>query len=462
MNKTNLKKYICTAMAAIMAVCMTSCGEVNNSPAAGGEETTAVTSEATTEIRPDETTAAPDVQPDVPDETRPGDVQPDVSYAPAVLDKYSDADYIEAIADDRYLVMYQTSLCKGGFKTIVDIYDSASDTVVNSFDIPDTLTTPEIYYGRGFGFISEGQDKSLRDPDAEWTYTEAQKTFFLKASYYDINGDLVNEFKKFGADEYSCSYTFAPDGSAFYVAQDDRQQCACGYDFNPDFTTKITAVYGDGTSELITEFDSHTILSLIGATDDGRIAVYYSYNPEDLKVYSHDEYESHSISGNKNSEKGIAFISTEAGSAPELDRAYQLEDHYNIHMDGDKFTLLNDNEIMRIFPDEKGEYQSTHFEIAESENRDYSEKYISPKGNIIVYPTFVDENDTIVNVVYFDSDNQPKQLFEQYCEGMRVEFQSSYGLAMFDDRSGELVGTFKETTGGGSRKQVYRVNIYKD
>lgn len=381
-------------------------------------------------------------------------VTPDISkresvereYEGAISGVYPDADYIEHIAEGRFVVLYHDRE-----KNMINgiVYDIANDVELNTFslnDLDDYDVAPEVFDGQGFGFIFESKGKNAQ----------------LFGYYYDIDGNEVSTFKKDVKDATTWSYSLAPDGSAMYVEMNDREQCACGFDFKADYTTQIYAVYGDGSEELIKEYDSHTNIGILGTTSDNKIVLCYNYDPKDKEVLTHEEYEQQwSLESDSDIERGYAFL--EPKKDAELDKFYVTSKYYDyneIFIRGNKINFIADDEIIHFYPDESGVYQGVRYTTEMGLDGIMTYNYVSVNGDYIVYPVYSEDSmNTKVLVLHFNGD-KPEILCEEQCDGMYVEFMQGYKLAGYDEETGDFFGVYYETKEDGLINQPYWGNIY--
>ena len=452
MRKTALKKAICITMATLLTGCFTGCGE--------GKTAAATNYETGVAVEASETIEATVGSAEVSEETTEIVSEPkERVYKGIIAGKFPDADFIEQIADGRFVILDRD---KYDGSTEVTVYDACTDSVLNTFKVVDCsemFLTPVIFEGKGFGFITPYGNR---------------KEAVVYGYYYDTDGNLVNKFEKEYDPELNGSYALASDGSAMYVVLNDRVQCACGYDFNVNYTTKILKVYADGSEDMLNEFDSHYAMNPLGTTDDGRLMVIYTYDPRDKVQKTHEEYErGESISidevlnpdESENSElkgeRGLAFINTGKDDSHDLEKFYDLKRYYeHIFVRGNAVILVSDTSIIRVSPDKNGEYKECKFEDSVGLKGYYTNLYVSAIGDYVVYPTYSEEfQDTEVNVLHFDGD-KAEVIFEKNQEGWKVEFDPRYRLAFFDEVTGDFCGRYSENAEGGVRDEMYLENAF--
>ena len=369
----------------------------------------------------------------------------------SVAERFEGADFIEAISAERYVVLYRNS---NHVEAEVSVYDITTDSVIKTFTIKseDWFVKPIIFMDNGFGFISE---------------RSGIKNHGVDASFYDLDGNLVNKFSKDFDSSLMATYALASDGSALYVSLNDDLICACGYSFKADSTTKIYAVYGDGSEDLIKEFDAHTVLGLLGTTPDGRLVVRFQYDPNDKQVYTHEEYErmfmnSLNDPNRAKVERGFAFLGTEPGTDPELDRFYETDECFEeVYLRGDSLILAKNDAIIKLSPDANGTYTETKYATSIGAEGYSFDIYVSASGDYVVYPQYTDEfMDTTVNVLKIENGNA-ELVYSEFFEGQKIEFRAQYDLSVLDEGNGDLFGFYNETAPDGARNLVFYANIFE-
>ena len=462
MKKTSLRRALCLAMAVFTAMSLTACGTKK------------------TEMNEREPVAVAEVAAEL---TR--------AYEGSAADKYPNAEFIEKISDGRFIIINRDRQAE---TVNITIYDIVKDEVINEIVVDsdgESLLTPTIFEGRGFGFIIPGK---YREPGAN-------------AYYYDTEGNLVNTFEVHFDPELNDSYVLAPDGSALYAVVNDRVMCACGYDFKDDYTTQVYKVYPDGSIEELANYDSHYNLAPLGVTDDGRIVFMFRYDERDLVVKTHKEYEMGYGRGSditieelknvnlnyiqydfdeeddeaifdieevkkqlreseddiKIVESGYALMNTDSKESHELEKIYLTKNFYDhVFVRGNNIILTNDDEVLRLHPDQNGQYKDTHYETTVGLKNFYESLYVSPGGDYVVFPQYTEEHmDTTVNVLRFDGD-KAELIFREYYEGKRIEFRAVFRITYFDEETGDFYGYYNETTEGGARNQTYIANVYEN
>ena len=508
MKKQSLRRALCVAMATITAICFTACGNANETSAetnaasattglakqgiievvdvnpttgditsesAAGETVTITTDETTNgstsdeiaEITTDETTngsAAGETATITTDETTNGSTSDETTsgstidttthkYQSTIVDKYPDADYIEAIADGRFIILFRDI---HNMKTDGVIYDINTDKELNSFEIYNCHSyriNPVIFYGKGFGFIT--------------SYTGNKRGFF--AYYYDTEGNQINKFDYEHGGYTNSTAVFAPDGSALYVAVNDRQVCACGYDLKPDYKTQIYKVYPDGTEEQFAEYDSHYIIYPLGVTDEGRLVLMYRYDTLDKKAMGHQDYERLALIANNLStegdaiqvEFGYAFMNTDEKADHELDKFYLADGFYqHVYVRGNTITLMDDDEIIYIVPDENGRYKGLRYNLNFRSGSYYTYETSSGRYMVISESSQLRENTTI-NVMHFENDNV-ELIFQKTYEGCRIDMDTMYERVVLDEGTGDLFGELDESSEDGARGLLYHDNIFEN
>lgn len=453
MRKTSIRRSLCIAMATLTAIGFTACGSTN---AARNEARVEHASETTYENTVTEDTVtggASTTDPAAESFTR--------AYEDSAADKYPDADFIEKIDNGTFIIIERDRQTK----TInVTIYNIVKDEVINEFTVDsggESLLTPEIFEGRGFGFIIPG---TYQQPGAI-------------AYYYDTEGNLVSTFEKRFETRLNDSYMLAPDGSALYAVVNDREQCACGYDFKADYTTQIYKIYADGTDEVIGDYDSHYDLYPLGVTDEGKIVFAYHYDEHDKVVKTHEEYEKLEFvsieeleklqgGGEKEDdgkivESGYVLMDAADDSAHELEKICLTNtycEHYFVR--GNNIILTNDDEILRLAPDQNGQYKETHYETPVGIKGYYTSLYVSSSGDYVVFPQYTEDcKDTTVNVLHFSGD-KADLIFSEYYEGWNIEIKAVYRITYFDEETGDFYGYYDETAEGGTRNLRYEANAY--
>ncbi len=429
-------KRLGLTLAAIATLSMTACGVSNSAAPVIIQEEPETVMQEVNETLPEETNEEQNVV---------------RAISETVYERFPDADFIEQISAEKYVVLYRSDT---HISAEVKIYDVTKDKVMKSFKVysDDWFVKPVIYMDQGFGFISE---------------RGGVKNHGVDAVFYDIDGNLVNRFSKdFDMNLFS-SYTFAPDGSAFYVSLNDNEMCACGYSFKTDYTTKIIAVYGDGSEELIKEFDSHTDLSFLGTTPDGKIVVRYQYDPNEKELHTHEEFEREWMligenEGKEKVERGFALLDPKAGDEQELEKIYQYDGYFTeVVLRGDSIITADSNEIRKICPDENGVYQEIKYETEIGAEGYSFELYVSANGEFVAYPTYTDGfMDTTVNVLQFEN-GSADLAYSEFFEGKNIEFKQNYTISMLDEATGDLYGIYNETAEGGLRNQIFYVNIFE-
>ena len=504
MRKTELRRTFCIVMAALTTISLAACGGANRSNNNVRELDTVV--EITIDS-PDESVEASDetgerrttkstetTREDADGSETSTDISDSKSgadtftraYEGSAADKYPNAEFIEKISDGRFIIINRD---RQADTVNVIIYDIVKDEVIKEITVDsegESLLTPTVFEGKGFGFIIPGK---YREPGA-------------KAYYYDTEGNLVNTFEVHFEPDLNDSYVLAPDGSALYAVVNDRVQCACGYDFKADYTTQVYKVYPDGSTEKLANFDSHYSLAPFGVTDDGRIVFVFRYDEHDLVVKTHKEYEMGNVipldeikmvkiedtesdgetdddviisvdelkkklnekeDDGKKVEAGYALMNTDSNASHELEKIY-LTNHFYVHyfVRGNNIILTDDDEVLRLHPDQNGEYKATHFETPVGLKNYYESLYVSPSGDYVVFPQYTEERmDTTVNVLRFDGD-KADLIFQEYNEGKKIDFHAVFLITYFDEETGDFYGYYDETREGGARRQMYKANVYED
>ncbi len=443
MKTANIRKTVCIA-AAVISASLASCGKVNTPETPVAAPAAAAQDGVTTDIQADDGNAV--IQPDIQTVT-------DSETASSVIDRFSDADYIEKIADGRYLVMYRDYAVD---KAIV--YDAKSDTQINECRVEcgsNIFNVPVIYQDKGFGFIVPHDMEST-----------------VNGYYYDINGELVNDFVMDIGTHWDSESTLAPDGSAMYVVLSDKADSdIIGFTDNDgvadkkfkNCNTQIYAVYADGEEKQLAQFDAHTDFYSIYATADGEhIALDYFYHPEFREGFDAP------VKADKGEpdEFGIGLISTKGYTDNEMKKIYTNEKRLeDLYVNDDKFTVIYKDEVIRLVSDENGEYSEAHYPVSIGDGSSAPEAYISASGDYMAYPTYTsydnDVKDTQVNVVRFE-DGEAVNVYQKQHDGWFVHFRHEYELTMIDEQSGELVGGYDDLTTAGKCGQVYRANIFND
>ena len=446
MKTTEIKKYLCIGMATVSALCSVACG-TQNAPVAQTAEASALSVAA---VLPAEPTPVITEVPTITTAAEPAAQNVTRAIEGTAVDRFPDADIIEEIAAGRYVVITedtQYSRCS------VQVYDISTDTVLNDFYVYNlhyNNMEPIIFEGRGFGFVTKGR---VYDNTGLYAY------------YYDTEGNVVNEFHK-DLKYYNYSYALAPDGSALYVAENDREQCACGYDFKADYTTQIYAVYDKDNYELIAEYDSHTDLYLLGTTSDGKLIVNYHYDPNEKVILTHEQYEiqgslaAQTGSTDPGIEDGIELIDIAGNQTPKM--IFQADTFYShVFVRGDKIIQASDERMVWLCPDENGNYFVYRYDTVIGRKNIYTDFYVSVDGNYAVYPTYNDdETDTTVNIVYFDGD-QITPVFSKLYPDCRIRFSNFEFVSMLDAETGDFYGRCDETFEGGQIGLTFKSNMYQ-
>ncbi len=450
MKAREFKRLLCAATLSL--VCITGCANANTTVSVQTTEVevgeTVVSSEEQSEVGENETVTT--------SETSEAPTQAAVAVNVDIRNKFPDAYSFEIIGNGRYIIL--TDVDGRHNTTQIQVYDATTDTVVGTAkfnNYGEWWPQVVVYEGQGFGMITE-------------SHGNAGKSHSVIASYYDMDGNLLNEFiKSYDANWYYETYTLAPDGSAMYVTLSDREQCACGFDFKADYVTRVYAVYGNDREDLIAEYDNHYSISILGVRDDGKIAVRYYYDPNEKEIRTHQEYETMSMlatSDKEPGESGLAFIDPDVNADHSLEKVFKTEKYYGNAMcfKGNAFVLASDDEIVRIARDANGNYKETSYVVTIGADGVYfgGETLVSPNGEYVIYSTFSeDTNDTTVSVVHFDED-KAELIYENFNENMRITF-TEYLATMFDESNGNLYGKFDDTSDGGRPNQPYFVNIYE-
>lgn len=445
MKIKTVSKTLGLTLAAIASVSMAACSRTPLPDPGASGEVPVVQEETQTVIQEEHETLIPEETTETKEATR--------AIEETIAERFEGADYIEAISETRFVVLYRG---ENHYKAEVNVYDVTTDTVINTFTVysGDWFVKPVIFEGSGFGFISE---------------REGIKNHGVDASFYDLDGNLVNKFSKDFDNDLFASFALAPDGSALYVSLNDNIVCACGYSFKADYTTKIYAVYGDGTESLIKEFDSHTDLSILGVSDDGKIVVNFKYDPNEKEVHTHEEWERLYFSAipeeDSNKEKvvrGYAFLDPNAGEEQELERFYETDKYYeHVFLRGNSLILVSHDEIIKVSFDENGDSEETKFETFIGAEGYYFDLYVSASGDYVVYPSYTDEfKDTTVNVLKI-TDGEAELVYSEFFEGKKIEIDPDCNLAILDEETGDLYGLYDETVSGGLRRQTFYVNIFE-
>lgn len=395
--------------------------------------------------------------------------KPDVNraYEGSVADRYPDASAITQIGEGRFIVLFRDKTNK---TTEVLVYDINSDKELNRFTVNNLnayVLEPIVYMDKGFGFITD--------------YRTDNKGDGAYGYYYDIEGNLINKFNAEFNEITYYSFTLAPDGSAMYAVVSDRLQCACGFDFKADYTTKIYAEYPDGTEKLIKEFDSHYSLGLMGVSSDGKLAFAYSYNPNDLEIKTHEEYEmgfgkavsiedleaglestDKETSDEKQGERGYAIFDPN-GNDTELQPIYQTNKYYeHTFFKGDAFILTSDDEIVYLYPDGTGNYKSSNIETTLGLKGYYTDVYVSSSGDYIVYPVYTEEfMDTTIVAMKFEGDKIIK-VFEKKFDGWKIDFPENYNINYLDEETGDMYANYTDNVNEGNNNRLFSYNIFDD
>ena len=440
MKTKDMKKLL--LVTALTAAFATGCGTTPSATPAGDQSavTTSEASETTVPTR----TSTPQFVPSTPISGNPASVR----------EAFPDADIIELIGDNLYVAVDYD------FKndsTEFFVYDSDKENVINHLSVPDCSFSfiPEVYPGEGFGIASG--------------FTSQDVTGY----FYSISENDYSEFK-FDIDKkwnYWGNAAFAADGSAMYVTIDDKSICACGYNFNPDFTTKIMAAYSDGReSEVIEEYDHHTSVTLVGTNYDGRLIVAYTEDPNDYPKLTHQEYERlemQSMISNQNDtsapiENGLAFIDPDVNGDHTLDKFAQTPERYrNITYRRGAVIYSTDNGIVRVAPDSNGVYKEVRYDITDAGYKGYEEMYVSTNGEYVVFSTREDNStDSTLYVIHFNED-AAETVTEKSLANKKIVFEKYYGPMMLDEVSGDFYAKYNDTTTDEFKLFPYQLNIFE-
>ena len=467
MKKTSLRRTLCLAMATITAVCFTACGSAKGATtnasaesAASGlaaqgiisivdvepETTTGATNETTTTGATNDTTTTGGAT------TNTATAAANRKFQGTIVDKYPDADFIESIADGKFVVLFRDVK---QYRTNGVVYDINSDKELNSFTIYNCDTyslCPVIFYGQGFGFITP---HSGSKPG-------------VYAYYYDTDGNLVNKYDRKNTTPFHSAAVLAPDGSALYVVDDDRVQCACGYDLKPDYTTQIYKVNPDGSEEKLAEYDSHYIIYPMEVTTEGRLVLVYNYNSMDKTGLSHQDYERLGMLANRGSEgdayiieNGYAFMDTNKDASHDLDKFYLADKMYTFNcIRGNSITIMDNEEIINFTPDANGQYKGYRYKPSFKLSGGSYDTYPTANGEYIVFSAHSqDLKDTTINVLHFENDNIDL-IFEKTYAGYDVKIDRHYERVFLDVDTGDLFARLDETADDGARDMLYHENIF--
>ena len=446
MKALQVKKTLCITLTAIAALSSVACGSnaaaqgnvTTQASAVAGEEpgasgnTEPGTAEPTTVITPTATIAA---RP----ETR--------AFEGKITDRFPDADHIDQISAGRYIVVKNDHNKAFSEVTIFDAYEDAVVNVVQVPNLGEWFLEPTVFTDRGFGFTIEST-------------TNFGKDHAYYAYYYDLDGNLVNDFcMPIDANRYG-NCALAPDGSALYAITNNMDMCSCGYIFNTDYTNRVQVMYGDGTEEVIEEFDSHYALNLLGVTKDGRLLLDYRYDPNDLEARTHEEWEMMNIrvggSADAGIERGFAVMNVENGSDHTPELFYEMDGYYrDLYVKGDVITLIDDGDVVRLSPDENGNYQN--YQYTESGER-ANDWFVSTNGDYIVLDQVVDQIGTRITVLHFDGDAFVCEM-EDGCDEY-VRFGAFGQVSFLDEETGDLYGVQVEEAEIASGNEGYHMNIF--
>ncbi|MCR5209078.1 MAG: hypothetical protein K6C99_02580 [Lachnospiraceae bacterium] len=398
--------------------------------------------------------------------TQPAPISGDVSK---VIEAFPDADLIKLIDDDLFVVV-DYNFSKNS--TDIQIYDASKDSIVNDFSVAEVSYSivPKIIDGQGFGVAFDYTKYSGNDNG-------------VIGFYYSIKDNEVTKFETTFDKEWNYwdSCAFAPDGSAMYILLDDRSICACGYNFNPDFKTRLIEVNADGSGDnTIVEYDHHTSLQLTGTTDDGRLVVTYTEDPNDYPHRTHEEFEMMSLQALNSDtepgkiEHGLAFI--DPGNFTDPDQTSVIKeaamDKITVLPDGCRqmvyrqgsFICFTDDKIIKLAPDSNGVINEAVYDCNIPDNVEYfsyEDKYVSSNGDYVVFSArYKDKTGSMLYIIHFDNDDV-KTVLEEANDSKMIDLTDYYGPVIFDEEDGVFYARYDDTSTDNMERNPYQINIDK-
>lgn len=439
-------KYICLTMVAISAFSTVACGNAN----------TATEPDAAVYAAAEPATVSGNA--DTPDIQEPQNTSEKDTTQVRIANRYPDADFIEMIAENRYIILNDD---QDEHNTYIRVFDSEKNTIISNITVDNQNTyrvRPYIIKDKGFGIVTENTTAASN----------------VKAYFYDTDGNLINTFFKILANHEVCksSYAFAPDGSEFYVTSTNRDQCVCGYDLKDDYTTQVYIVHNTTDYELLSEFDSHTDVHLYGTTADGKLIFSFHYDPfERDPNKTHDAFENNPGDPYMQfrEENGFGFMDPTGYEidTPELAPLYDSDIYYDqVYIRGNSIILANNERIVRLDPDNNGEYLEQVYSIPGGLTGLNDDIYLSYDGDYVVYPIYKNSyGDTEVHILKYEG-NSYSEIFEQEYE-KQIKFEPEFWISYVDVSDGILYGRInniiiKEYNRKNDDKMLFSVNFLEE